>query len=272
MGHRSTMARSKGPTSLRRAIVTGAASGLGKAVAEALRDQGVSVIGADLRTTRIEGDVVADLTQPSGMQKVVDATESWGAVIHVAGLAADADPAAILRVNLVAPIALTKALQKKARPNACVIAIASVAANITDMNDRVLDAAMKLDPDGVAAFVNEHQLDSRDCYRLSKKALVEWCRRGPLAADGIRYNAISPGPINTALWDRAQAASPQVARGLVELVPHVPSPEEIAPAIAAFAGPAFAWVNGTNLPLDGGLAVLLAHRAETEKVNNNDGA
>jgi NAD(P)-dependent dehydrogenase (short-subunit alcohol dehydrogenase family) len=74
------------------------------------------------------------------------------------------------------------------------------------------------------------------------------------AREGIRVNALCPGPVDTPLLRELFAADPERAQRRLVHVPmgRFAEPAEIAAAIAFLASPEAGYVNGINLPVDGG--------------------
>jgi 3-oxoacyl-[acyl-carrier protein] reductase len=77
-----------------------------------------------------------------------------------------------------------------------------------------------------------------------------------LAAQGVRVNTITPGPIEypTGNWEAIKAAMPDLYNGTVAQMPmgRLGSPDEVAKAIAFLASPASSYTTGANLVIDGG--------------------
>ncbi len=77
-----------------------------------------------------------------------------------------------------------------------------------------------------------------------------------LAGEGIRVNAVSPGPIEFegGSWDFIKKNIPQFYEGTVKKSPmgRLGTPEEVARVIAFLASPAASWVTGQNICIDGG--------------------
>ena len=112
------------------------------------------------------------------------------------------------------------------------------------------------------ASINAHiGMPSTSVYGASKAALLSLARTlsGELAPRGIRVNAISPGPIATALYSKL-GMSEQQAKGMAEqLTAQVPArrfgrPEEIAKTILFLASDEASFIVGSDLIIDGGLA------------------
>jgi NAD(P)-dependent dehydrogenase (short-subunit alcohol dehydrogenase family) len=99
-------------------------------------------------------------------------------------------------------------------------------------------------------------------YGAAKAALRSITRTlaGELSPRGIRVNAVSPGPIETTVMEKAgmpKEASDQVYAQMKEVVPmkRIGRPEEVAKAVAFLAIDA-TYTTGTEIPVDGGWTQL----------------
>ena len=116
------------------ALVTGAARGIGRATAEALRNAGCNVIGLD----REACDVVYDLTDIAGIPRMAESLGEIDILVNNAGVQTavaidrytEEARRRILAVNLEAPVELIRALSKQmvARKSGRIINLASIAA------------------------------------------------------------------------------------------------------------------------------------------------
>ncbi|MEO1688264.1 MAG: SDR family oxidoreductase [Pseudomonadota bacterium] len=226
----------------RTALVTGAARGIGRAVAlDLARDHDVAV---SWRTAPPQGlppsvlAVHADLTAPGGPGALVAATIArfgrLDVLVNNAGLFAPSPPegvdagaaAAMLGVNLLAPQALLAAALPHLRPGAAVVSLSSVNA--------------VLPPRGGALF------------GASKAALELWTRAmaKELGPRGIRVNAVAPGAV-------AREDAPRPAE-LVDLflrdtaLGRLARPEDVAAAVRFLAGEDAGCVTGEVLTVSGG--------------------
>ncbi len=256
----------------RRALVTGAAQGLGEGMAQALAAAGATVVVADLQDElgpkvaeslgSGHGFVHLDVTDDAGWQTAVD--EAIGilggldivvnnAGVEITSLIVDLDPAAVrkqLDVNLLGTALGIKHAFRAMRPGGAagaggvVVNVASVAATIAFPGIAVYSATKS----GVD--------------RLTRVAAMESGKLGY----GVRVNCIYPGLVATAMGiglavDCAQLGlfeSPDAAVGaVIELTPsgRLGEVSDMADAVVFLASDASRFVNGAGLPVDGGMGM-----------------
>ncbi|MFB7214908.1 SDR family oxidoreductase [Streptomyces sp. NPDC056255] len=249
----------------RTCLVTGSASGIGKATVALLAQRGHTVIGADLD----DGDIRADLATAQGRAElVVRARELTGgrldAVVSCAGVA-HFDPLTI-KVNHFGAVAtldgLRPLLAAGTDPRAVVVGSidsvhpdpAIVAAALAGDEAAAVDAARAAVDRGEGHLV----------YSSSKAAISRWVRRAAATDDwagaGVPLNAVAPGVVVTPLT-RPLLDDPQT-RALVERSVPMPlhghaRPEQIAPLIAWLASPENTVVTGQVVFADGGADAVL---------------
>ena len=240
------------------AIVTGGGTGIGRATALEFARRGVRVLitgrhAEPLEETAAEADgivpVVADVTSEEAARRVVDrAIERWGRIdtlVNNAGMfaarpLADADAetvAALFATNVLGPTLLARAaLPHLKATRGAIINVSSTFGH---------------KPSPGAAH-----------YGASKAALEHmtrsWARE--LAGDGVRVNAVAPGPTETPMLERSGLTPEQVAAVREAEARRIPlgrrgEPEEVARWIVLLASPESAWVTGQVIAVDGGLAV-----------------
>lgn len=210
-------------------VVTGAASGIGKATTERLRADGHTVIGVDIKDT----DVIVDLTTADGRTTLVHevSQRSGGridAVIAVAGLVAPIP--ATVEVNYFGAKATLEGLRPllvgSDAPRAVVVA--SLAA-LEETDDGLYERLLADDEPGAIAEAERignaaNAAGSSPIYTTTKKAIAQWARthaKDPeWAGAGIALNAIAPGVIETPMT----APALQTAEGRAALDAGAPSP------------------------------------------------
>ncbi len=244
----------------RRAIVTGAGSGIGRATAILLAAEGASVVAADLDAAAI-ADVVAgieaaggravavrsDVTSDSDCRRVVDA-----AVSVFGGLDILVNSAGIIR--------RTSVVESSEEEWNRVMAV-----NVTSVFLLGHHAIPLMARDGGGAIVNVGSGwglkggPRAASYCASKGAVVNLTRamaidHGP---ESIRVNCVCPGDTDTPLLrSEAQQLGEDVAAFLVSSADRplrrLGTPEDIAQAIRYLVSDAASWVTGTTLLVDGG--------------------
>jgi pyridoxal 4-dehydrogenase len=234
------------------AIVTGAAQGIGKAIAEKLSDEGASVAVADINeegaktaADGLSGDglgVRADVSSPDEVQAMVDATvERFGRVDVLVNNAAivpfipwddvDLDHwRTIMSVNLDGPFLAIKAVEKPMR-EAGYGRIVNIASN-----------TILAGTPNMAAYV------------AAKGGILGMTRAfaTELGPHGITVNAVAPGLTES---EGVKASPHNEAFGFVEQLQALPGkgqPRQIAPAVAFLASEEAEWVTGSMLVVDGG--------------------
>lgn len=228
-------------------LVTGGASGMGRAIVERMARDGWRVVMADyngalaeretqaLRAAGLEVECRAiDLTDEAAVRAMVQALPPLTALVNNAGIfderafmdVSSADFRRMYEVNLLAVATLTQEAARKMKDGARIVNIASRAY--------------------LGAKNHAH-------YVASKAALVGYTRASAmeLASRGIMVNAIAPGLIDTPLL---RALSPERLAAQLALQPTgaAGKPEDIANAVVFFASPATCFVTGQVLFVDGG--------------------
>lgn len=239
------------------ALVTGGASGIGRASAEEMTKIGFRVVIAD-----IDGDgaaavaqelpgassVTVDVTDASAVQQVArDAVESVGRIDALIASAGVVSPTALLETS---PEVWDYVMSVDVGGvfNAC-------RAVLPVMIDQGGGAIVN-----VASVAGLVALPNRAAYCAAKGAVISLTKS--IAIDyvdvGVRANCVCPGSVDTPWVERLLANSDEPQRLLAEIVARQPmgrlgTATEIAKAIAYLASDAAAFVTGSALVIDGGL-------------------
>jgi meso-butanediol dehydrogenase / (S,S)-butanediol dehydrogenase / diacetyl reductase len=223
-------------------LVSGAAGGIGSAVAERLTDEGASVVRCDV--TPVDGGVVCDVTESSACANAVHETLArhgrLDVLVNVAGIAAgsrvgDLSPETwrrVIEVNLTGTFLLSQA----ALP-----ALLASSGNIVNMASA---AGIQATPYHAAYCASKGGVIS-----LTKSMALE------LAKSGVRVNAVCPASVDTAFlrdFVLPEGADIGLLTRSVSPIGRLIEPAEVAAAVAYLASDEARNVNGTTLVIDGG--------------------
>jgi NAD(P)-dependent dehydrogenase (short-subunit alcohol dehydrogenase family) len=236
----------------RTAVVTGAAQGIGRRVAEALAAEGYRLVLTDLR----EPDDTLDAVRGLGAE-VVAVPGDVSSDADVAALAAQAGPADVLVNN--AGVSLLRPAEETTPDDWRRV----IDVNLTGpfLLCRAFGAGMLARGAGsivnIASIAGLRGVSDRAAYNASKHGLVGLTRT--LAAEwggrGVRVNAVCPGWVRTEMDAADQAGGGYTDDDIEGQVPmgRFAAPADIAAAVAFLADPARSgFVNGVALPVDGG--------------------
>ena len=230
-------------------LVTGAASGIGAALLAILPANSIL-----LDRTALPGGIQCDLADPDAIAAAaMSITAGLTGIAHVAGVPGTCDPATILAVNTLAPIALTHALLPRLATGASIVAVSSVTALRCDWSDEALDRL--IDGPRDAAFAQFANLTGMHAYEVSKAALNRWAKQVAVALHprGIRVTTVSPGPVETPiLKDFERSIGVERLAAAAAMTGRHGQPAEIASVIAFLLSSASSWINGTDIRVDGG--------------------
>lgn len=241
-------------------VVTGSASGIGRAIVQALEAEGHRVIGIDRR----DAEITADLATPDGRRRAIEAVTEGSdgrldGLICCAGVGVTApDNGLIVAVNVFAATTLLDALRPllAAGQAPAATVIGSVAANqLLGQSLPLLDTL--LDGDEGTAREQAAALEPALVYAASKCAVTRQVRRRAVAwgEAGIRLNVVAPGAVETPLHRAAQADPRygQAVRDFVAPLGRAGTPAEIAALVAFLHSGGAGFLHGAVLHADGGM-------------------
>jgi NAD(P)-dependent dehydrogenase (short-subunit alcohol dehydrogenase family) len=239
------------PGAARGVVVTGAAQGLGKGIAECLAEAGFAVVGVDLNEAVEDvakglgeghGAVVGDVTDPAVVDRACARAAELGdglkAAVFNAGVASPGETVdypveewdRVIGVNLRGVFLGAQAARPHLGAGGSMVMLSSIAAH-QGFAARASYCASKSGVDG-----------------LVRSLSMEW---GP---EGIRVNAVAPGTIETEMQLKMIASGRLSNELALTRVPmgHVGHPHDIGHAVTFLVSDKAGYISGVVLPVDGG--------------------
>lgn len=247
------------------AVVTGASRGIGRSVVERLVAEGMTVAlcarGAeDVARTAAElgpnGEVIGD---------VVDAGDPDAVAAWVESVAARLGRIDVVVSNASALGGIANSVDgwRKSFEVDVLSAVSLIETAIPHLKSAGGGAIVQLGT--ITAVEYHHYPGGGLSYGPVKAALINYISQlsKVYAADNIRANAVSPGPvfITGGSWDRILAKKPDYYEANLARQPsgRFGTPEEIANIVAFLAGSASSWITGQNIVADGGFTQRIAY-------------
>lgn len=236
-------------------LVTGASSGIGKAIAIESSKMGAKVLITGRNEERLKktyyllkgrghGLIVADLSVKEDIERLYKELPVIDGLVNCAGLTKVAPFSfatrdsfeEVMNVNFFAPTELTRLMvkTKKIRKGASIVFISSVSGVYCSA---VASAIYSSSKGAVNGLVKGVALD--------------------LAPKGIRVNSVNPGMIDTEIFTGSAITDEQLQTDMLRYpLGRYGKPEEVAYAVIYLLSDAATWITGSNLLIDGGYTLL----------------
>ncbi|MGE0668131.1 MAG: SDR family oxidoreductase [Sphingomonadales bacterium] len=248
-----------------RVLMTGGATGIGAAAAARMAGRGADITILDVvEPSHGHGRFVrCDLADRAAIDTALGAlTGSWDALVNVAGIPGPRPAEPVVAVNFLGMRHLSEAMLPRIRSGGSVTTVASTAGR--DWLRRAAVVGQLLDtPDfeaGLAWCRDNGAQWEKDPYTFSKQCSVAWIYRaaGLGIRHGVRVNSISPGNTRTRLTENfiAQIGAEQVS-WLTDHIGREATPDDIASVIDFVALGDCGWLNGVDIPVDGGITASI---------------
>jgi NAD(P)-dependent dehydrogenase (short-subunit alcohol dehydrogenase family) len=240
-------------------VVTGAASGIGKACVESFLKRGAAVVGLD-RNPAIEATwkrpdvlgVTCDLTDRSAIERALDAAVKRFGGVDMLVLNAGIFPSSQSIQDIPAE-SWRSAMSVNVEANLLVMQVGHPLLKLAPRGGRVVVIGSKNVPapgPGAAAY----SASKAALNQLARVAALEW------AKDGIRINSLHPNQVfDTGIWTEEVLASRAKAYNLTveqykknNLLKAEVSSKDVAELAAEMCGPLFAKTTAAQVPVDGG--------------------
>lgn len=244
------------------AIITGSSRGIGKAIAEAMADQGARVVissrkpgpceevAAEINKKHGDGTAIAipaNISSKEDLQAMVDETNKSFGQIDIVVCNAASNPY-YGPMSGISDDAFAKILQNNIISNNWLIQM--VAPQMKERKDGAVIIVSSIGGLRGTPVIGAYNISKAADFQLARNLAVEF------GADNIRVNCIAPGLIKTdfakALWDNPETLKRSLAGTPMK---RIGEPEEIAGAAVYLASKAGAYMTGQMLVVDGGATV-----------------
>ncbi len=253
----------------KRAVVTGAYSGIGAALVELLRQSGADqIVALDIKEPEsgVDEYIETDMGNPVSVDAALAAISANDRAVDVlfnnAGVAATLPADTVMRVNILGLKRLTNNLLPKMQSGGAIVNTASVAGNRWPEHLAQINAFLGIDSwDEGVAWVADNEALVADGYFFSKECVQVYTMltAKTATAHGLRINSVCPSPVDTPLLPAfRETMTDEIIDWAIESgAGRVATAEDQARALLFLGSDLASYVNGVNLLVDGGYNAAL---------------
>lgn len=245
-----------------RAIITGAATGIGAETVKKLKAKGYEVTAFDTAApANVDRWIKLDMSDPEAIDAAARQLDgTFDCLINNAGLPPrEGLTNSVLAVNYFGLVQLTRTLEANLKAGGVIVNTASRAGAAWAENIEQVKALMALS--GVCElddFIAAQNLNHVRAYNLSKEAVIVWgmANTERLIAKDLRVNSVSPAAVSTGILDDFATAFGERMAKNVARVGRPSQPEEVADVIMYLLSEESRWIKGMDMTIDGGMSAL----------------
>ena len=241
-------------------VVTGGASGVGEALVQRLAAHQVWVLDVNEPAKVLPNHhyLQTNLAEEQAIDEAIaELPAAIDGVANVAGMAQSIDPTTVVAVNFLALRHLSESLIPKLGNAGRIVNVSSVAGR--DWQAKYDRLTPLLETESIAtglAWCTENASQfARDPYTFSKRLVTAYTLRSAQAgvAQGHRVNCVSPGSIETPLYPQFESLMGKAQSNWMKAqAGRAAAAEDIAEVIDMLLTSECGWLNGVDIPVDGG--------------------
>ena len=244
-----------------RVVVTGVSSGIGKATAQMLIDNGAEVIGLSRRVPEdlaLAQHIYLDLADEDCIRKAAEQIEApVDCLFNIAGSVPMTEPITLLKINFLGQRLFTELLVEKMHKGSTIVNCSSDGGYgwRRQYKKTVEFVETKTIEEGIEWYQAHPEVGHP--YAYSKEALDVWSYKLStklFKEKGIRVNVESPGAVKTEMLDLIEGAfGVEMVEPTLDPSGYRSDPKEQALVLLFMGSPENTYTNGSNICVDGGL-------------------
>ena len=248
-----------------RFVITGGASGLGQALVTRLSGHSVWILDINAPEELAQGHqyIETNLSQRDSIDQAIEQLpEEIDGIANVAGIARADNPSTVLAVNFLGLRHITEQLTPRLVSSGRVINVSSIAGRDWQSKYERLQPLLNTRSfnEGLTWCQTHQDMLARDPYTFSKRVVTAYTKRLAQVGlrDGYTVNCISPGPIETPLYPQFESLMGKAQSDWSKAqTGRAASANDIAEVLDALLTRPCNWLNGVDIPVDGGYAAGL---------------